>query len=278
VVQTSARKRAALFLLFFLCALAVFTLAMTFSPHMSQRTEGTVRVTTTVVFLVAAVTAYQFPSWKPCWLVFFACFAASFSLLMAWRLSDYGLNIFSLTTRTPAGIAVAKLSEAIIVVFFIVVLAVAARSDLASIYLQRGNLKRGLTIGLVAFAALSVVGVVQALGHRVGVGRLFSWVPWILIFVLATGFMEELLFRGIFLKRLEPVIGAWPANGLTALVFALAHAKVTYAPNVLVFMGITFVLGLVWGYIMQKTDSLIGSWLFHAGADVLIIIGIFVSL
>ena len=278
VAETSGRKRSILFSLFLLSGLAVFAVSMTFSSLVSERTEGTVRVTTCVVFLAAAVTACHFPRWKPYWLVFFACFTAALSLLMAWAFSDYGLRIFSLTTRTPAGIAVAKLSESVLVGFFVLLLMVAARSDRASVYLQLGDLKRGLAIGLSAFSVCSIIGVVQALHHHVGVGRLLTWVPWILIFVLANGFMEELLFRGIFLKRLEPLVGALTANVLTALTFALAHARVAYAKDVLAFVGITFVLGLVWGYIIQKTDSLIGSWLFHAGADVLIIVGIFASL
>jgi uncharacterized protein len=37
----------------------------------------------------------------------------------------------------------------------------------------------------------------------------------------------------------------------------------------------TFSLGLAWGYIMQRTDSILGSALFHAGADIPVFIGIF---
>lgn len=253
-------------------------LSMTFSPSMSERTEGAVRVGLCTAFLVLAVAAYQFPRWKTYWPFFFACFTAAFSLFMAWRLADYGLEIFSLTTETPAGIAVAKLSESIVIVFTIVLLAVAARSDRASIYLQRGNLKKGLAIGLPAFAACAIAAGVQALGRGVEPAKLVSWAPWILIFVLANGFMEELLFRGIFLRRLDRLVGARPANVLTALVFALAHARVTYTPDVLTFVALVFVLGLVWGYIIQKTESVIASSLFHAGADVLIIVGMFASL
>jgi membrane protease YdiL (CAAX protease family) len=271
-------QRIGLFLFFLICGLAVFMLSMTFSSEMSERTSAAVRVGLCMVFLVASVTAYQFPRWKRLWLPFFACFTGAFSLLMAWWLSDYGLQIFSLTTESPAGIAVAKLSEAIPVVFFILLPMVAIRSDRASIYLQSGRLAKGLTIGLVAFAVCSVAGVAQALAQGVEPARLISWTPWILVFVLANGFMEELLFRGIFLRRLDPLIGTRSANLLTAVVFALAHTRVTYTPDVLVFVGITFVLGLVWGYIIQKTDSLVGSSLFHAGADVLIIVGIFASL
>lgn len=55
----------------------------------------------------------------------------------------------------------------------------------------------------------------------------------------------------------------------------LAHAPVQYAPNILWFLAILLVLSLAWGYVIQKTESLWGSVLFHAGADLLIIVGIF---
>jgi membrane protease YdiL (CAAX protease family) len=50
---------------------------------------------------------------------------------------------------------------------------------------------------------------------------------------------------------------------------------VTYTADILVFVAITFVFALIWGYLTQKTGALWGSALFHAGADTLIIIGIF---
>jgi len=37
----------------------------------------------------------------------------------------------------------------------------------------------------------------------------------------------------------------------------------------------TFVLGMVAGYVMRKTDSIIGPILIHAGTDIPIFIGIF---
>jgi len=98
-----------------------------------------------------------------------------------------------------------------------------------------------------------------------------------LIFVLANGFMEELLFRGLFLRKFEPFLGATASNLLTAIVFTLAHMQVGYvAPaEILKFLAIIFPLALAFGYVMQKTDSLWGSALFHAGSDLLIFSGIF---
>jgi membrane protease YdiL (CAAX protease family) len=244
----------------------------------SGRAAGTIRAVTAIVFLAAAVAAFQFPRWKTYWLVLFACFTAALSLLMATQFGHYGLEIFSLAPATPAGIAVGKLSETVIVLFFVLILAVAARSDLASVYLARGDLRRGFTVGLAAFAVLLAAGVVRALVGGVGPGRLVAWAPWILVWVLAKAFVEELLYRGLFLKRLEPILGARPANALTALVFAGTYTASGFASNAPVFAAIAFVLGLVWGHIIQKTDNLWGTWLFHAGAEVAIAVGVMGSL
>jgi membrane protease YdiL (CAAX protease family) len=197
---------------------------------------------------------------------------------MAEQFGAYGLKVLYLTAGTPKGIAVAKISESLIALFFVLLLTVATRTDLASIYLKRGELRRGLSIGGAAFAILLIVGVALALRQGVGFMRLLSWTPWMFLFALANGFMEELLFRGLFLKRLEPFVGAFGANLLTALAFSVAPMKLGFVSNVAAFMGITFALGLVWGYVMQKTDCLWGAALFHAGADVLIIVGVFGAL
>ena len=275
MAEKSGPARAGLFLVFLVCILAVFTVPLAVSSHWSERAASTARVAVTVAFLAAAVTAYQFKRFKEYWLVFFACFTASFALFMGWQFSDYGLKMWYIAAGTPKGIAVAKLSEAAIVLFFVLLFTIVIRSDLASIYLGRGELRRALTIGGVAFAVLLVVGVVQALVQGVGVVRLLKWIPWILVFALASGLMEELLFRGLFLRRLDPLMGAGAANVLTALVFAVSPMKLAFVSNVFVFAGITFVLGLVWGYVCQKTDTLWGAALFHAGADVLIVVGVF---
>ena len=89
--------------------------------------------------------------------------------------------------------------------------------------------------------------------------------PMVVVFVLLNGFKEELWVRGIFLKKLETFLGAWPSNVLTAFVFSVTHVGVEYTPVLFIFLGITFLLGAVWGYVMQRTKSLLGSVLFHAG-------------
>jgi uncharacterized protein len=89
--------------------------------------------------------------------------------------------------------------------------------------------------------------------------------------------MEELVFRGLFLGRYEPLLGKWLTILSTALVFTLAHAQVSYTTPV-GFLVVLFGLAIAWGWLMHKTGSLWGSALFHAGADLLIILPIFSSL
>jgi membrane protease YdiL (CAAX protease family) len=63
-----------------------------------------------------------------------------------------------------------------------------------------------------------------------------------------------------------------------AIPFALHHTGVSYTPDTITFLAILVPLALAWGYIMQKTDSLWGSVLFHAGTDIPIVLGIFSTL
>jgi len=43
----------------------------------------------------------------------------------------------------------------------------------------------------------------------------------------------------------------------------------------LYFLAVVFFLGLAFGAVMQKTNSLLGSILFHAGTDIPAVLGIF---
>jgi membrane protease YdiL (CAAX protease family) len=52
---------------------------------------------------------------------------------------------------------------------------------------------------------------------------------------------------------------------------------VQYAPDIRSFLAVLLVLALAWGYVIQNTESLWGSVLVHAGADLLIIVGIFAT-
>jgi membrane protease YdiL (CAAX protease family) len=104
------------------------------------------------------------------------------------------------------------------------------------------------------------------------------WTPWILIFVAGNAFNEELLFRGLFMQKYSPFVGRFCSNLVIAVPFALHHTGVAYAADTMIFLAILVPLALLWGYLMQKTGSLWGSVLFHAGTDIPIVLGVFSTL
>lgn len=67
-----------------------------------------------------------------------------------------------------------------------------------------------------------------------------------------TGFVEELLFRGLLQQSLEQHVGLWAAVIVTSLVFASMHA--TYTAEMVVF---AFVVSVLLGLIYAVTDSLL---------------------
>jgi uncharacterized protein len=257
--------------------MVAFGLTMTFAPVLPAWAGYASRGGLLAVFGILWLTARggTLARYRP---VFFAFFAAVAGLTLGFYCSDYVLAFLGLTTQTPVGVAVAKASQASLIVIGILVLALPCGENLGSLYLRKGRLLIGLTVGAVAAAVCVFLAVKQPAMAEIGPERLLPLAPWIALFVLSNAFMEELLFRGLFLGRYEPLMGKGLAVLATALVFTLAHMQVTYAPQMIQFLAVTFVFALLWAWLMQTTKSLWGSVLFHAGADVLIILPIFKSL
>jgi membrane protease YdiL (CAAX protease family) len=265
------------FMIFVVCGLVVFFISITFSPLIPDRGEFATRIVIAAACLVTATLLYRSVRLKEYWKPIFAFSIAMTALLLSWKFSYLGLDLFGLRTDSPRGLATAKLSESILIVLVILVAVKVTGGDFGSLYLRRGKLGWGVLIGVVSFCVLAVLATLQALGEGISPETLISWTPWILVFVLANGFMEELLFRGLFLRKFERFVGAWLSNLAVAIVFTAAHTRVTYTPDLPVFLAVLFLLALAWGYITQKTDSLLASFLFHAGADTLIIVPIFIT-
>src|SRR5664279_249217 len=259
------------------CGFLVFALTMTFAPVLPIWLNYVGRASLLLALGVlwwGARGSQRLAPFRP---VLFAYFTAVVGLSLGFFFADPILGLFGLTTRTPAGIAVAKLSQALLVVIGVFTMAQLCGEDLASLYVRAGRLMFGLSIGLIGAAACLALALQQPAVRALGTARLLSLTPWILLFVASNGFMEELLFRGLFLGRYESLMGKWPAILSTALAFTLTHMQVSYAPDMVVFLVVLLGLSIAWGWLMQKSGSLWGSVLFHAGADLMIILPIFGS-
>ncbi|MFW6139759.1 MAG: CPBP family intramembrane glutamic endopeptidase [Acidobacteriota bacterium] len=270
-------KRFGWFFLFLLAGLMVFFPSITFSEQIPDHLENFIRAGLCVLFIALTIVVALKKKWNKFWPIPFAFFLAAFCQFLAWRFSGLSVKLLGLETSGVKGMAAAKLSQSLWIIIPVIFLTLVSGQSLASIYFKKGHLRYGLTIGLIGFFAFAGFLVLQAKNIDSGLERLLLGAPWILIFVLSNGLNEELLFRGIFLKKLEPFLGKLGSNLLTALVFSLAHIKVEYVKSreIFMFLGIVFVLALIWGYLMQKTGSLLGSVLFHAGADLVLFTSLF---
>jgi membrane protease YdiL (CAAX protease family) len=115
-------------------------------------------------------------------------------------------------------------------------------------FLQEGSPQRpfaGLGLGMQAIVMALLYGVVQ------------------------TGFVEELVFRGLIagsLARRLPLV--W-ANLLQALIFMLPHLLIFKTmPQMWMLLPLVFVLALAMGWVRIKSGSILGSWLMHATLNV----------
>jgi membrane protease YdiL (CAAX protease family) len=236
-------------------------------------------VTLLFVFLVAAILLRSSKNLKNYWLIFWAFFIASLAIFF-----DLLVNVPS---DTIEGLVFDMTLSTTVIVSTIILLTWVSGGTFSSIFLKKGNLKLSLILGLTGLAifALTSPFVATALfqAQDLNVNKIISWVPWLLPIVLLNGMREELLYRGLFLKKFQTKFGFNTSNLLQAIIFSLSHSVAgvgltTYTPYIWVLVVFTFILGLAWGCIMQRTDSILGSVLFHAGTDIPVFLGIFSSL
>ena len=233
-------------------------------------------LTLAIIFLLAAVFLNRSKSLKSYWQILFAFFIAALAIFL-----DFLIN---LPSNTMNGLVLDMAVSTAIIVSTIIILTRVSGNSFGSIFLNRGKIKLGLIVGLVGFFffALTSIPAAQYLfqGQNLTLERVLAWTPWILPIVLLNGFREELLYRGLFLKKFQLKLGSKSSNLLQAIIFSLSHSVAgvglnAYTPYIWGLVIFTFSLGLAWGYIMQRTNSLLGSTLFHAGTDIPVFIGIF---
>jgi membrane protease YdiL (CAAX protease family) len=94
-----------------------------------------------------------------------------------------------------------------------------------------------------------------------------SWLKTIFVLTVAP-VAEEILYRGFILQKLQISLGNWRSNLITSLLFIAIHwPNWLYTGKSLIEIGIvsaqSFVLSLLLGYLMQRTQSLWPSILTH---------------
>jgi membrane protease YdiL (CAAX protease family) len=283
--QTNWMQRLALFVAFLTCGLLVFVVFSHYYPFYEENTDKIGRIVVASVFLTLALFSRFTDRFREYWLIPFAFFAAlsAISTDHYLGLSKYIYPALGMVERSPAGWAVDKLESSLLGIAIVLIINRLAGQSVGSLYIRRGNLRLGLIVGLVAFATMiaSVIPVTNAFfkGENLTWARILPWTPWVLIFVLANASNEELIFRGLFVGKMEPFLGKFATNLVTTIPFVLAHSYTGYATDQTVFLALQVLpVSLAWCWLMQKTNSIWGSILFHAAMDIPIVVGIFSGL
>ncbi|MCE5257569.1 MAG: CPBP family intramembrane metalloprotease [Chloroflexi bacterium] len=116
----------------------------------------------------------------------------------------------------------------------------------------------GFALGYVEYQILRPAPLVSALRLEL------IWLP-ALILVVATGFLEELIFRGLMQSAATPPLGHY-AIPYIAAVFAVLHLSYRSAWDFLFVFGVA----LLFGYLVQRTHSILGVTLAHGLINVML--------
>lgn len=275
-------QRVVLFLLLLASGLLVFVVFGHYFPFFDRNTDIIGRIVAAAIFLAAALIARGSERFQKYWLILFAYFAALTAISIDYHLSlsKWILPSLGLIIKSPEGLAIEKLESSMLGILIVLALNRLAGQGVDSLYVRRGRLGLGLTVGLVAFAAMvaAVIPITELFfnGENLSWARILPWTPWVLIMILSNAAYEELVFRGLFIGRMEPFLGKFAINIVTTIPFVLNHAGNDYMTNAFIFFALQLLpLSLAWCWLTQKTNSLWGSILFHAAMDIPIFVGIF---
>jgi membrane protease YdiL (CAAX protease family) len=174
---------------------------------------------------------------------------------------------------TVIGMVLAQLASTASLIIPILLLTTVSGHDLKSIFIAKPRNWWTLVVGLIGFLVyyrFTASGHAQRFFPNNGVSpsQFLALTPALIVLVLCNGLREELWFRGLFLNKYGKFLSPLSSNILSAIIFTSFHVRVQYTPALLPFLAIALVLGLFFGFLMQKSGSVLASVIFHAGSDI----------
>jgi membrane protease YdiL (CAAX protease family) len=263
------------------CSMVVFLLAPKHAPLFPTNGNPIFAVSVSVVFLLAALLFKRSVKLAKFWPLAYAFFIASGYNLIADLIGSYEpaiLRWIGVSQGTNPGMGLGKLYETLMAVVPFIGLTLLSGAGLKSIYLTKGNInyKWGFAIGAL-FLVNYLTSALMFFGTGFALPKLGSAILWGLIFALGNSLLEELWVRGLFLKKLLPLVGVTGAITLTSLWFGVMHfLGMVYMPAfaIPVYVINTITMGIACGILMVKTDSIWGAFGLHAAADLFLFIAI----
>lgn len=237
------------------------------------------------LLLIVAVLTRRSENLKKYWEIPFAFFVftvagflgdISISPLQQWFIHDVLHETPSVNNplaSTVLGTVLVQVFGTLSLVLPIILLTKASGSSLNAIFLNKSRRWVWLVvsiIGFLVFFLLAAFGLSKSFFPNNGVtlSRFLALTPALIVLVLCNGLREELWFRGLFLKKYGKFLGPFSSNLLAAIIFTSFHVQVQYSRSLPIFLAIALIQGLILGYLMQKSESILAPAIFHAGTDI----------
>lgn len=149
-----------------------------------------------------------------------------------------------------------------------------------SVFLQLGNKKRMISFtfwSTITFVILGIFLYPNFLSPtNLSWTNFLYFLPYFSIYAISNAFVEEVFFRGLLLSYFNEKSNFALANFLQAFLFATIHfTGVALTGKLVLFIALTFVLGIIWGWITKKTKSLVPAIILHMLADLFVAISLF---
>ena len=116
---------------------------------------------------------------------------------------------------------------------------------------------------------LYISGLLESYTEEVAEAGVSMWQGQLILELIGYGIVvpiaEELTFRGLVQKRFREYAGPKTAIILTAFVFGMYHGSLAAG----IYAGL---LGLLMGYVYEKSKTIIAPIVFHAGANIISVI------
>jgi membrane protease YdiL (CAAX protease family) len=170
--------------------------------------------------------------------------------------------------------AVARLAEAIGGLVLVLTLGSFVRVGWVEIGLRQPS----RAVGALSVALVVVLGPLAVLGFRQIAAPFFGTFDYAfsmpavlvpaLLFALANGALEEVVYRGAMLGWTARLVGFWPAAVAQAVIFGAAHSGPGFAGSsapVVLAMGVA---GLLAAIVVRRTGSLLPIIAIHVALDV----------
>ncbi|HGA1022349.1 TPA: lysostaphin resistance A-like protein [Bacillus cereus] len=137
------------------------------------------------------------------------------------------------------------------------------------------NLRRGVVWGILLSLLVGIRFTIEIylINHQ-SFHFILPLNSYLNVFLLA-GLTEEIVFRGFILNELQKRFLFWIANGITAVLFLVVHYPVwLYRGEFWDLWSHCYVLllGLIFGYVYKKTNSLWSVIILHSFHNLFVII------